>query len=79
MELPIKFPSDADVIAEEAARFRALSPAQKVATVRSVYAAGLRLLRASDRADFARQYNLEQEELASRAFREVVARHAERT
>lgn len=30
MELPIKFPSDADVIREEVTRFRALSPDEQV-------------------------------------------------
>ncbi len=33
MDLPIKFPNDADVIAEEAARFRALSPRDRVRAV----------------------------------------------
>ena len=37
MNLPIKFPSDAEVIAEEAARFRALSPRARVQTLGEMY------------------------------------------
>lgn len=76
MELPIKFPSDADVVAEEAARFRALSPASRLSAIRGMLSAGALLMRRSPKAEFMRQYALEQEELAQKAIKEFVARHA---
>jgi hypothetical protein len=63
MNLPIKFPSDADVIIEEVARFRALSPEN-------------RMMRRSPRAAFLRDYTLEQESRARQALKEFVARYA---
>ncbi|HVA51112.1 MAG TPA: hypothetical protein VNH11_32525 [Pirellulales bacterium] len=75
MNLPIKFPSDADVIAEEAARFRALSPEQRMEVIRGVLEAGELLLKQSPQAEFLRAYTLEQEELARKAIKEFIARH----
>ena len=40
MNLPIKFPSDTEVILEEVARFRALSPGERIRAIRSILAAG---------------------------------------
>ena len=76
MELPIQFPSDADVIAEEAARFRALSPEERMAVIRGILDAGERLIRLSPNAEFLRQYTEEQELLAQQAFKDFIARHA---
>ena len=76
MELPIKFPSDADVIAEEAARFRALSPESRLQSIRGLLAAGALMMRRSPKSAFLRDYTLEQEELAHRAVKEFIARHA---
>jgi hypothetical protein len=76
MNLPIKFPSDAEVIAEEAARFRALSPADRLRSIRGLLAAGALMMRRSPRAVFLRQYTLEQENRARQAVKEFLARHA---
>jgi hypothetical protein len=76
MDLPIKFPSDEEVIAEEVARFRALSSEERVRCVHGLVALGDHLMRISPKADFARAYTLQQEEQNRQAIREFVARHA---
>ena len=76
MQLPIKFPSDADVIAEETARFRALSPQERIRTIRGLVAAGAMMIERSPKSAFLRAYALEQEELARKTIKEFVARHA---
>jgi hypothetical protein len=76
MDLPIKFPSDAEVIAEEAARFRSLSPQGRLRAIRGLLAAGALMMRQSPRAAFLRQYTLDQENLARQAIKEFLARHA---
>jgi hypothetical protein len=40
MDRPIKFPSDAESIIEEVARFRALSPENRMRSIRGLIAAG---------------------------------------
>ena len=40
MDLPIKFPSETEVILEDVARFRALSPAERIRTIRGLLADG---------------------------------------
>ena len=75
MNLPIKFPDDADVIAEEAARFRALSPQDRMKVIRGVLEAGALMIRRSPHAAFLRAYSLEQEERSREAVREFVKRH----
>ena len=77
MDLPIKFPSDADVIAEEAARFRALSPEDRMRSIRGILEAGALMIRQSPNAAFLREYTLQQEELYRQAVREFIARHAQ--
>jgi hypothetical protein len=76
MNLPIQFPADADVIAEEAARFRALSPEQRLQSIRGLIAAGALMMRLSDKRAFLVEYTQQQEELARQAIREFCARHA---
>jgi hypothetical protein len=75
MNLPLKFPSDAEVIAEEVARFRALSPEGRVRAFQSLLAAGALILRQSPKAAFLRAYTLEQENRAAQAVKEFLARH----
>jgi hypothetical protein len=75
MDLPIKFPDDADVIAEEAARFRALSPAERLRAIRGIIATGELIIRRSPKAEFLRAYKLEQEKLARETIKEFIARH----
>jgi hypothetical protein len=76
MDVPIRFPSDADVIIEEVARFRALSPEERVRCIRGLIEAGALVLRRSPKAEFLREYTLEQENLARQAVKEFIARHA---
>jgi len=76
MNLPIKFPSDDQVIAEEAARFRALSAEGRLRSIRGLLAAGTLIKRRSPRAAFMRDYNQEQEMHARQAVKEFLARHA---
>jgi hypothetical protein len=76
MNLPIRFPSDAEVIIEEVARFRALSPGDRVRVIRGLVAAGALMMRRSLNAAFVRDYTLEQENGARQAVKEFLARHA---
>ncbi len=76
MDLPIKFPSDADVNAEEAARFRALSPGQRFQYLQGILATGGRMIQQSPKAAFILQYTQQQEELAMQKVKEFIARHA---
>jgi hypothetical protein len=75
MNLPIKFPSDAEVIAEEVAYFRALSPEGRLRSIRGLVAAGALMMRQSPKAGFLRDYTLEQENLARQAVKDFLIRH----
>ena len=75
MELPIPFPSDADVIREEVARFRALTAEEKYHSVCSLLNAGESLMIHSQRYDQLRKYSEQQEELSHHAFCEAVKHH----
>lgn len=76
MNLPIKFPDNADVVVEETNRFRALSPENKLRSIRGMLAAGALMMQRSPKAAFLREYVLEQEIGAVRAIKEFIARHA---
>jgi hypothetical protein len=75
MNLPIRFPNDADVIAEEAERFRALSDGDKVRALEDCWREYQFLMANSDRKSELRRLADDEEELAQRAIREFVARH----
>lgn len=75
MNLPIRFPSDAEVIAEEAARFRALTPAERMRCIRGLVEAGALLMNRSANSEFSHRHALEQENLAQRAVKEFLTRH----
>jgi hypothetical protein len=75
MKLPIQFPSDADVIAEESARFRALAPADRIRSIHGMLAAGALLISRAPNAAFLREQSLIQEELARKAIEEFLSRH----
>ena len=77
MYLPIKFPSDAEVIAEDAARFRALAPERRLRSIRGLLAAGELMMRRSPKAEFLREYTLEQENQAQQAIKEFLTRHGD--
>jgi hypothetical protein len=76
MKLPITFPSDVEVIIEEVARFRALSPEARLRLIRGLLAAGALMVQKSPKAAFLREYTLEQENRARQAIQEFLARHA---
>ncbi len=76
MDLPIRFPSDSDVIAEEAARFRALSPEARMRSIRNLLEAGAWMMRQSPKAAFLEEYTRQNEELAQRNIKEFIARLA---
>ena len=76
MDLPVKFPSETEVILEDVARFRALSSADRMLAIRDLLAAGLFLMSRSPKAAWAAQYAEEQEALTRQNIREFLARHA---
>jgi hypothetical protein len=76
MHVPVRFPSDAEVIIEEVARFRALSPKDRVLAIQGLLAAGALVMRRSAKAAFLRDYTLEQENRACQAVKEFLRRHA---
>jgi hypothetical protein len=75
MDLPVKFPSETEVILEDVARFRALTPKEQLQTLRGLLRAGDHIRRNSPKAAWAKQYIQEQEVLAQRNIREFIARH----
>ena len=75
MDLPIKFPTEREKIDADVASFRALSPTERVEVIRGIMKAGELMMRRSPKAEFMRKYQLEQEELARKAFKEFVARY----
>jgi hypothetical protein len=76
VNLPIQFPDDADVIAEEAARFRALTPVARIRSIRGIIDAGAIMIRNSPKAAFLREYSTEQEIESRISVQEFIARHA---
>jgi hypothetical protein len=75
MNLPVKFPSETDVILEEVARFRALAPSEQVRALVGLLRAGDRIRQISPQASWNSQYVEEQEILAQQRTREFFARH----
>jgi hypothetical protein len=76
MDLPVRFPSETEVILEDVTRFRALSPRERIQTIRGMLADGAFLMSKSPKAAWAKQYSEEQELLAQRNIREFITRHA---
>ena len=72
----LNFPSTAEVVADEADRFRRASPAERVRAIRSALSAGALLIERSPRRDFLAAYRREQEEAAREAIKRFVVRHA---
>ncbi len=76
MDLPINFPSQADVIAEEVRRFRMLTPVQQAWAVGEMVRLYHFLVEHSDRPDVAARLADEDEALGRIAITEFAARHA---
>ena len=75
MTIPIRFPDSSEVIAQDAAEFRALPPPRRLAVIRGLVAAGALIMRQSPRAALLRAHADEQEEATRRAIRDFVVRH----
>lgn len=75
MDLPVKFPSETEVILEDVARFRTLTPERQLQSLRSLLRAGAHLRRISPKAAWAKEYAESQELLAQQNTREFFARH----
>ncbi len=75
MDLPIKFPSETEVILEDVARSRALPPGEQVRALLGLLRAADRIRQASTKASWAARYAEEQEALAQHRTREFLARH----
>jgi hypothetical protein len=75
VDLPVKFPSETEVILEDVARFRALSPPERIRAIRGMLVTGAHLMKISPKADWARQYAEEQQVIAQRNIQEFIARH----
>jgi hypothetical protein len=75
MDLPVKFPSETEVILEDVARCRALTPAERFRALQDLLNAGDLILQKSPNAAWAKRYAEEQEVLAQRAIREFLSRH----
>ena len=61
---------------EEVARFRALSPEERLRVIRGILDAGALMLENSPKAAFLREYALQQERDACQAVKEFIKRHA---
>ena len=75
MNLPIKFPSNTEVIAEEAARFRALSPEARVRTLGEMFRLYHFLAAQSTRPEAVERLAREDEERGRKVVEAFVARH----
>ncbi len=75
MHVPIKFPTDEQVIAEEVRRFRALTAEERMRSIRGLISAGELLMRRSPKAQFLRDYTAEQEAQYRKRVREFLSRH----
>jgi hypothetical protein len=74
-ELPYRFPKQADVIHEQAVRFRRLSPTARGLAIVDLIASGRRLMAESPKREFAARQRAAQEEEWPRAQKELFARH----
>ena len=75
MDIPINFPSDADVIAEDAARFRALDPDDQVGELSEMVRLYYFLADHASRPEAVVRYAAEDEARGRAAVEEFVARH----
>ena len=76
MELPFRFPCEADTIYEEAVAFRRLSPSARLLAILDLIASGAALLESSPHAESSRRLRDAQEAEWQRLQKELFARHA---
>lgn len=75
MDLPVKFPSETEVILEDVAQTRAMTPDQRLRLLRGLVNAGALMMRKSPKAAWLAEYSEDQERLAQRTTQEFIARH----
>ena len=75
MDLPVKFPSETEVILEDVGRDRAMTIEERVRSYRGFLASAAWIARRSPKAAWATRYAEEQETLASETIREFLNRH----
>ena len=75
MNLPIRFPNEADAIAEDAARFRALSPEAQVRELDECFRLYHFLRLTSGRAERLDLFAAEEERLGWKSIQEFASRH----
>jgi muconolactone delta-isomerase len=75
MKLPIRFPSDADAIAEESARFRELSPLERVQAIGQMHRLYQFLAGSSARPEAVARSEEYEEQHRRTAIEEFIGRH----
>jgi hypothetical protein len=75
MDLPVKFPSETEVILEDVASFRAFSREEQLRCFLSMVNTGELIMRKSPVAAWLKEYSEQQERLAQQNIREFIARH----
>lgn len=75
IEMPVRFPDEGDVIAEDAADFRAMSPFMRLKAIADTLSAGEMIIRMSPQSEYMRNRSVELEELEQQAIKEFIARH----
>ena len=76
MQVPIQFPNDADVIREEVARFRALTPAEQRHELDEAFRAYHFLREHSERAAVIDRHAADEETATRRAIQTFAVHHA---
>lgn len=76
MQPPSRSPSEIEIICEEAAAFRRLSPADRIAAIRDVIAAGMAILERSPYRDEMRRLHDAEEAEWQRIQKELFAAYA---
>lgn len=75
LEQPVRFPSDAEVVLEEARRQRALGEAEQFRAYMEFLRSAERLMQSAEHPEYALRFAAEQEELARRNTLEFWKRH----
>jgi len=66
MDLPIRFPSEVEVIDEDVARFRELSAEDRVRSIRDLFSVGAYMMQISPKRAFIHEYILDEGEPRAR-------------
>ena len=75
MDLPVKFPSETEVILADIAQTRAMTSDQRLLCLKGMVNAGALIMQNSPKAAWLKAYSEEQELLAQTNIREFIARH----